>query len=290
MANLYDVYQFVCIRIVDRRKGGKRPLMKENEFFSAVFTDELKFNYPALLNHRHHRFDSKAFQTLAEKKRNSQMHRQSLLLYFMNHPSAINALCASCQKFLSEHISIINRNLYEDGIRKWRRQLHLKPDEPLLKNLTPSDRILDSSGIYSRQMTWMLLDALCTAPSDLCLLFSRYSQESQAFSAAADCLQFTTHLQELCSHAVNTLTVKDKNEKQALYFNLAQEFSRLRILYQQNQSLYPANCQSLFVESLYDFEHFLLDLEQKSAFPHLNLQLMQKNIEKLKALCCDHSL
>lgn len=289
MADLNEIYRFICKDIIDRRKGGKIPLMKQDDFFSAVFTEELKLHYPYLLNHQHHTFSRKSFDALAEKKYSSQMQRQSVMLYFLNHPSAINALSGSCRNFMSSRTSIISFDRYQEGVKKWLSHLHLNKDEPLLKHLSHPDKAPDTIQLYSQQMAWMLLDAFSVSPDDLCFLYSKYVQAGKNSMDSDNRLKTVFRLRGLHTHAVKVLEEKDDKTKKARYFDLAQEFGRVKAQYQQTQSSFPEKYQALFREALSNFEQFLSDLEHKSPAPYLNLNLMQKNVKKLEELCSENS-
>ena len=284
MTTLNDIYRFICIHVLQHKKGDKKLLMKENDFFAAVFTSEMKLNYPWLLDHQHHTFNQKSFNALAEKKMESQTHRQSLLLYFMSHPPVIDALDKNCRTFLSERISCMRQDRYREGTKQWIHQLHLTREDPLRKYLEGDSLTVSTIQLYSRRMAWMLLDALCTVPNDLRLLYQKYSSASGQSSASIDSLKCTSGLRRLYNHAVTALHEKDSEKRNAGFFSLGQEFSRLRIMYQQSQASFSEKYRKLYQDALNYFHQFLSDLEKKSSTTCLNLDLMKKNLEKLEEL------
>lgn len=311
---LRDVFDLICSQVVDRRKGGRVPLMGENDFLAAVFTNELKMNYPYVLNPGHPAFRQKDFDMLAEKKPGANMLLQSFMLYFISHPAAIDDLCGSCRSFFSTRISVIHQGRFMDLAGNWYLQLHLNSDAPLsgyLKNSLKFSEPLQSCALLT---TWMLLDALCSDPSALCLLYQKYSSADKSVPALFSCSKILSGLRVLHAHAVKAMEPSDNNEdknkekdnrkekvkvkskgkndggRDNVYFTLAREFDRMRKLYQKDQKNCPEKYRGLFQESLDYFDRFLLDLERKSPTPGYNLNFMKKDLEKLEELLAGEAL
>lgn len=290
MTNLHDVYHFICRRIISSIRGGKVPLMSENDFYTALITNELKMNYPRVLNPGHHTFCQKDFNALAEKRPESQMLLQSLFLYFISHPSAIDALCGSCRSFFSTRINMIHPNRFQDNAAGWYRQLHLSPAEPLSEYLKKSLKSAEPLQSYAVLTTWMLLDALCSDSHALCLLYRKYSHADKSLPALSGCAGIISGLRILYTHAVKSLEQPDENGAGTQYFILSREFSRIKGMYQKSRNSCPEKYRKLLQESLDYFDSFLLDLEKKSPVPFFNLALMEKNIKKLEELLSGEAL
>ncbi|MGN0292943.1 MAG: hypothetical protein ACI4D3_02950 [Lachnospiraceae bacterium] len=284
MANLHDVYRLVCCGIISRFKGGKVPLMSENDFYAAVLTNELKMNYPGVLNPGHHTFKQKDFDTLAEKRAGSQMLLQSLLLYFISHPSDIDALCGSCRSFYSTRISIIHPEHFRKSAHQWFLQLHLSSRESLSQYLKNALKFAEPLQSYATLTAWMLLDAFCSGPDALCLLYQKYSHADKNVPVLSGCSGMISGLRVLYAHAVKAMEQSEENNKNALCFILAREFNRMQNLYQKNQKTFPEKYRPLIQESLDYFDRYLLDLEKKSPMPYYNLDLMEKDVKKLEEL------
>lgn len=289
MTNLHDVYRLICCRIISRMRGGKVPLMSENDFYAAVLTNELKMNYPGVLNPGHHTFRQKDFDALAVKRPEAQMMLQSLFLYFISHPSAVDALCGNFHSFLTARITVIHPDWFRDGIRKWYLQLHLNPKDPLSEYLKQSMKYADPLRSCASLTTWMLLDAFCSDSHALCLLYQKYSHADKSLPAFAGCAGIISGLRILHTHAVEALK-ESKGKSSALHFTLSREFDRLKTIYQQSQNSCPEKYRKLFQESFSYFDSFLMDLEKKSPVPCFNLTLLENNIKKLEELLSREAL
>lgn len=288
--NLHDVYRFVCCRVISPFKGGKVPLMSENDFFSAVLTNDLKMNYPRVLSPGHHSFRQKDFDALAEKKAESQMVLQSLLLYFISHPAAVDALCGSCRSFLSPRMSVIHQEHFRKSAENWYLQLRLKAGEPLSGYLKNTLRFAEPLQSCAALTAWMLLDAFCSDSDGLCMLYRKYSHGDKNIPAFSGCSQMISGLRILYAHAVKAMEQSEEDDKNASCFTLAREFTRMQSLYQKNQKSFPEKYRSLLQESLDYFDRFLLDLEKKSPTPYYNLDLMGKDVKKLEELLAGEAL
>lgn len=284
MATLHSIYQLMCSDITIHKGYKIQPYtMKENEFYSRIFSSDLKENFASLLNYGHHSFQANSFTALTYKENRSKKHRAAITAYFMGQPSAVETLLHNSQAYLAKETPAISWDQYITHMKRWIQQLPLKENDPLRTYLLDSCSNLLQ---YPIPMTWMILDAFSISANDISSLYGKYSSWSSGCSSASylPLLKITNNLRQLHTHARKSLNDKWGNQT-VHYSDLNQEFHRLEAIYEQNALIIPSkNFQPLLMESLKNFRHFLTDYKRGSFYSAQYLHLMQNNVEKLEEL------